>query len=160
MGTSWIELEMLQRMDFATALRTARIMAGLEQDELAASTGVPVQIIIRWESSHDNHWPSAIMRPRLCEALGPAAEYLDQWDMAQRMVFRQLVNPRPAMTATDMLQCVIQLGAEFGDVARVAGQRLADGDCAPEDAKALTKELRDVLGKAHQLMSALPGVAA
>lgn len=153
-----IEFEMLERMDFATALKTARHMAGLEQDELAVRTGVAVQIVIRWESSGDNHWPSAVMMPRLKAALGSAAKYLEQWDLAHQASFRQILAPQETVTTAAMLRGVIQLGAEFGDVARVAELRLGDGDCSVSDAKVLAKELREVMGKAHQLLVSLPGM--
>ena len=151
-----LEFLMLERMPFAVALKTAREMARMSQQKLADELGLPVSMIYRWESGKDDHFPSANTLPRLKAALGRAGTYLAKWDHAQTMSFQKFLAPKKPMSAHEMSVAVLRLAKEVGDVADVARKKLADEECSDDDARNMAKELRDVLGSAHELYILLP----
>ncbi|WMW64377.1 phage regulatory CII family protein [Nitratidesulfovibrio liaohensis] len=132
----------LKTMSLPAAFGLAVALSGKSHDEIESGMGWGPDAARRILCMTQNYWPSLPSLPRLCEVLGNTV--IAEWVMA-RATATLPERHADAMDVSDALRTLDRLMRETGDVLRVGGEAVADGEISDTDARRVLRELMHVV---------------
>lgn len=145
----------LRKMTAADAIRQAVIISGKTQEVIEEEAGLRPGSLDQYQSRRDPHWPNMLHMPALSMALG--TDLLLRWQEEQFMA-KCLRHESRDMSGRELLQSIVKLAAEIGDVATAAQAALAnDGEVDRKEAMAIRREAMEAVASLWKIMNGVAG---
>lgn len=141
----------LAQMSLPAAMQLAESLSGLSRDEICAAMNWSPFNGNRILNPNDPYWPSLPNIPKFCQVVGNSILL----DWASSQISPEALRKTEPMNARSFVLSLGELFKEMGDVARVGGQCVEDGDVSARDAKDIMRELLDVMQKGQEMLSQL-----
>lgn len=150
-----IDAAILKTMSLPAAFGMAVALSGKSHDEIESGMGWGPDNARRILCMTQNYWPSLPSLPRLCEVLGNTV--IAEWVMA-RATASLPERHADAMGVADAMRTLDRLMRETGDVLRVSGDAVADGEISDTDARRVLREVMHVVPVLANFIAGLQAV--
>lgn len=144
----------LRNMNAADAIRQAVIISGRTQEDIEAAASLPTGVLDQYQSRLDPHWPNLLRIAPLSVALG--TDLIIRW-LYEQYLASALRHDVPVMSERELLEYIVQLSAEIGDVAAAAKAALADDDITRKEALAIRREAMEAVASLWKVINGVAG---